>query len=187
MPGRPYLGTHEIPWPTDDGPWLLVFHMAVAEDQVPRCVGVDLRSFTLGKDGKTVRAIGESLQQLTAQVWRDVAIQSEMIAAMDAYLRRELAPFVSKKTRDRSARRAGPKIFWDESALRSVATIYRANLGTGAPTKAVAEIFDVSPSMAAKLVGRARKAGLLGETSKGRAGGASPAQPKGARRKGGKR
>jgi hypothetical protein len=183
MPGQPYLGTHRIPWPTDKGPWVLVFHLALAEDQVPRCVGVDLRSFSIAKDGKSVTPVGESLQQLTAQVWRDVAIQSEMIAAMDAHLRKQMAPFVSKKTRDRSARRAGPKVFWDEAALRSVALVYRANLGTGSPTKAVAETFDVSPSMAAKLVSRARKAGLLGKTSKGRAGGASPS-PKTSRRKG---
>jgi len=55
--------------------------------------------------------------------------------------------------------------------LARVAEIYRAALSTGrAPVKAVAEELPSSRSTAGRLVGLARKAGLLSETTQGRPG-----------------
>lgn len=153
---------------------MLEFHFAVAEDGVPRCVGVDVRSFTLSPDGRHARPVAEGLQQVATKVWRDIAIQKEMTEAIDEFIFSQLSKLAMTETQKRSARRAGPKSFWTKERLADVAAVYRANLGTRAPTQAVADAFDVSPSMGAKLVARAREAGLLGKTSKGRAGGASP-------------
>lgn len=55
--------------------------------------------------------------------------------------------------------------------LARVAEIYRAALSAGMPpVKAVADQVPVSRSTAGRLVGLARKAGLLSETTQGRAG-----------------
>lgn len=58
----------------------------------------------------------------------------------------------------------------DDSLLRDVARVYRANVDTGAPTDAVREQFHVAGSTAARYVKLARQAGHLGESTPGKAG-----------------
>jgi hypothetical protein len=64
----------------------------------------------------------------------------------------------------------GGKVLSPEDALAEVATIYREAWQGGLnPTKSVAEALSLSRSAAAKRVRRARDAGLLPKTTKGRA------------------
>ena len=56
--------------------------------------------------------------------------------------------------RQRARRKITPQV------LAEVSQVYRENLSTGAPTKAVAEHFGLAPSTASLYVKRARAAGL---------------------------
>jgi hypothetical protein len=69
--------------------------------------------------------------------------------------------FMDRQRRPREYRRITPKL------LEEVAKVYRDNI-RGTPTKAVAETFNVERRMASEYVTRARKAGLLPETDRGR-------------------
>ena len=65
---------------------------------------------------------------------------------------------------------AAPVGPWDDE-LTQVAGVYRLAYACGLPpTKAVAESFEIPASTAAKKVMKARKAGVLGETTPGQAG-----------------
>jgi len=66
----------------------------------------------------------------------------------------------------------------DDALLSEVATIYRENLGSGAPTEAVREKKSVSHSTAARWVGLARKRGFLGQAMGSGAAGEQPKQQK---------
>lgn len=176
MRDRHYLGSSTVFWPTADGPWALDLHFADSGTG-PICVGADLRAFTLSRDEETAHIQGDGTNLLTAEVWRSIPIKTliaKEIAAFVDYYREMQGETIPDAADDR---RTGPRLFWTGDRLRDVAAIYRANLGTGAPTRAVAEAFDVSPSMGAKLVARARAEGLLGATSKGKPG-ELPRKPK---------
>jgi hypothetical protein len=68
--------------------------------------------------------------------------------------------FVERQRLPRERRATTPEF------LRSVAEVYRANID-GAPTKAVAAMFNVKDRMASTYVERARKKGYLPETKQG--------------------
>ena len=69
-----------------------------------------------------------------------------------------------------SAKRGRP-VQWTPGRLAEVAQVYKAAWAEGRPPrKAVAEYFVLTLPAAAKLVSRARKAGLLGKTTRGRGG-----------------
>jgi hypothetical protein len=69
-----------------------------------------------------------------------------------------------------SAKRGRP-VQWTRERLTEVEQVYRAAWAEGRPPrKAVAEHFHLTLAAAAKLVSRARKEGLLGETTRGRGG-----------------
>lgn len=72
--------------------------------------------------------------------------------------------------------RPGRQSKYSQDDLRRVAEVYSAAIVhhvTG-PTKLVAEVLGVSRSSASKLVAKCRKAGLLGQTEKRKAGGVLP-------------
>lgn len=82
---------------------------------------------------------------------------------------------MAEKFEPETERSPGRPVFWDRAKLQEVAAVYiHAWMRNHAPRKAVADHFHVSPSAAAKLVARARKEGLLGETKRGRGGGILP-------------
>jgi len=72
-------------------------------------------------------------------------------------------------------RKGGRPARWTRADLERAAAVYRAAYASGSssPTKAVAEALDTTRNMAAKLVMRCRdpRVGLLGPTTKARAGG----------------
>jgi hypothetical protein len=71
--------------------------------------------------------------------------------------------------------RGGRPRLYDADHFANVAKVY---LGGGdTPTMAVAEYFNLSRSAAAKQVARARKLGLLAETTKGKTSGLPPGEP----------
>ncbi len=72
-----------------------------------------------------------------------------------------LQKFVDRQQRPRDRRRMTPEF------LKSVAKVYKENID-GNPTKAVAETFNVASRMASEYVTRARRAGLLPKTVRGK-------------------
>lgn len=187
----PPLTSPKVRYPDDDaGPWELTFHFAVLDGQV-ECVGVDVRSVTVVRrdDGsRTYRTLpyGDGPQRVTAALVRSLPIGSLMSRALERArgLTRAVAssPYVPKDARDEAATRAadlggdapGRRRDWPPERLAEVAAVYReARNRRQPPTKAVAERFSVSESMAAKLVHRCRdpELGLLGPTTPGKAGG----------------
>ena len=71
----------------------------------------------------------------------------------------------------------------DAARLARVAGIYREAVSAGRPpVKAIAELLPSSRSTAGRLVGQARKAGLLSETARGRTGADARTEPEPAAR-----
>lgn len=105
---------------------------------------------------------------VTGVVLRQLPVSALLDEAIDAQMglgacRRVLAP----KPRKRVVR--------DDAHFRQVANVYtRANKIRLPPTRAVADAFDVSHSMATKWVSTARSKGLLAKYRKGLAPGPAP-------------
>jgi hypothetical protein len=68
----------------------------------------------------------------------------------------------------RSRRRIGGRV--TDERLAEIARVYRENVATGKPSKAVAKRFNYSDSRARRLVAMARERDLLGPAERGRAG-----------------
>jgi hypothetical protein len=69
----------------------------------------------------------------------------------------------------RAARLPGERAHITPELLKEVATIYRANLASGAPTKAVADALYYSRASAGRLVMKAREGGFLPPTEQRKA------------------
>jgi hypothetical protein len=63
----------------------------------------------------------------------------------------------------------GRTVLTDER-LQEIAEVYRQNVATGKPSKAVAERFNYKPASARRVVGEARRRGFLGPARLGRVG-----------------
>jgi len=174
------------------GPWELSFHFAELNG-VAECVGLDVRSFK-----GTGQPISRDLHPLTASFMRSLPVGQ--LISDQALFARHLLREVAAGTKGfnpaaRSAAESAVPAFerrrsktgkvrnhWTKERLQEVAEVYTEALRLKQrPTKAVAESFNLSSSMAAKLVGRCREAGLLGRTTPGKAGGIKP--PRKRRRK----
>lgn len=145
------------------------------------CVGLEVTSIDYdpaGKGGYRKTPEGgwpQVGQPVTTALLRSLKL-SELVAAHRGYVsglhgkfgqpRLAAAYSVAPSMRESTAGR-----------LRQVAEVYRTAWRAGErPTKAVAEAFDVSGVAAAKLVSRARAAGMLPPTSQGVAGGSRPSR-----------
>lgn len=172
-------------WPDPlKGPWVLRFHWTVVEG-IPECVGFDVRSYRDTKKGP--QTLPETkVQPITATLMRslpvDALIRAEAETALDL-LRwnssgakgtnpkaRESARALVKPFEQAKVKR-GPRPYWTEERLAQAAEVYIDALARKQPpTTAVADAFTISPGMAGKIVSRCRKQGLLGPTTRGKAG-----------------
>jgi hypothetical protein len=177
--GSRYRGSNTTEQP--NSPWHITTHWAEV-DGVLECVGLDIRAFggfDHNEDGQHVaRPVnwGAKVEPVTATLLRTLSV-AELIRRQlsimhdlvswkrDELNREDIDPAVFKRDEKRRRR-------WTSRDLSAVAAIYGGALDQhNPPRQAVAEAFDVSPSMASKLIRQTRDAGLLGEpTSQGKAG-----------------
>jgi len=141
----PRLPSSTVRWPTPDGPWLVVLHWALIAG-TPQVVGLELRSYAKGGERHDLPAQADATEVVTGSVLRSVRV-----AELADRERQALEPQPP----------AEPKAPVTER-VQKAAQIYRENRAVGRPpTKGVAEALDISSTAAAKLVARAREAGLL--------------------------
>lgn len=180
--------SHRYPDPFA-GPWRLTFHFAELNG-IAECVGLDVRSFkeTVTESGDRVtQPVGGALTPVSASLVRSLPVAGLVTSAVKdfAHLLGWTAdgeegtnPQARQAARDalpRYERHQGSRTYWTRERLAEVADVYAQALALKQrPTQAVAGTFNLSPSMAAKLVGRCRKEGLLDPTTPGKAGGAKP-------------
>lgn len=170
-----------IRWPhPGNGPWLVNVHFAIV-DGVAECVGLDVRLFR--DDGSTLT---DEVVPLTATVIRSLPVgeiidqarrTQEVIHGDAEFLTEALegheeAVAAARKDARAYRRRGGRRIEWTPERLNRVAAVYLTAIDAGRPpTRAVADAFVISHSMATKVVGRCRREGLLPRTTKGKASG----------------
>lgn len=181
-------GMSSLLWPNPaTGPWLLKLEWVTVR-QRPECIGVELRSFR--KTGEAwppeLPTWRESCPALTSDVWRALPIATivrdlrlEMASSSVVTLSQMIdsGEWSGDDKRDlRRLRTAAAVPLAANSALpaslhEEVAQVYEAAWKDGrSPTQTVADHFQISHSAAAKRVHRARAAGALPTTTKGRPG-----------------
>jgi len=153
-----------------DGPDVPVYVVECAYDDegLPRIDGVHVLRRPAG--GREVRSVDlrrmRPLEHVVEDAWRlasrgrpVVVIADTEEAAQRRFDEELLASYTARKRtirglRQQARRRVGPELHAE------VARVYRANLTSGAPTKAVREHFGIGPSTASLYVKRARDAGF---------------------------
>lgn len=141
-------------WPDPDGgPWRVELQWGEVDGR-PECVGVQLAQVVLTESESEARCV----RALTAAILRRIPV-----ADWIADDRATIAPPVEATGGMRKSA---------ADRLRAAAEVYQAATRAGRkPTRAVAEHFGISSGGASNLVARARAAGLLPPTSRGKAAG----------------
>lgn len=200
------LGARLEPPATRGGPWVVELHWAEIGGRA-EVVGVEVRSFRRPRDGGVwgptahLPTQAEATQILTAETLRQVPL---------GRLTDEVRRAASTRWRDVARRRRPNERYigmgkswapsditseqaeaWGSSTpgsvlegLQKVAEVYTTAHRAGEPpTGAVGQHFQITHSAAAKRVSRARAAGLLPQTSRGRAAIATGVQARQRRRR----
>ena len=167
-----------VEMPTDEALPYFVMECTCAEDLVPRiqsvqAIGRDPQREVRSTDLRRIR-LEDGLEQAWLRVTRRPSTVVADTATPAELLARTPAPLNKRKTL-RGLRAQNRRKITD-SVHEEVARVYRANIETGAPTKAVADHFGIAASTAFLYVKRARVAGVLeprdggGPTDSGNAG-----------------
>lgn len=147
-------------------------------DLLPRIVAFQVIAQDSARDVRSVDLRRARLEDALELAWTRVthwpSVVSDGVPAVDVRKRLHQAPSrgVVQGLRSQGRRKITDRVHAD------VARVYREHLETGAPTKAVADYFQVQPSTASLYVKRAREAGVLEArlpTAKPRTDSASPA------------
>ncbi|WP_168582381.1 RNA polymerase sigma factor [Gephyromycinifex aptenodytis] len=164
-------------WQDDDGnPWVVTPTFGAVDGRW-EVVGLEVRSCRLEDEdvyegvlpprrGRLDDPTAPQPVPLTARSWR------AMSGLIKETRRRHVADlaehefFGQARGRDRWAERRDRS----QAALEAVALVYRDHLAKGGtePRQAVAAAFNIAPSTAGQRIYRARKAGLIAETTPGR-------------------
>lgn len=161
-------------WPDEaTGPWWVRVHVDLSTG-IPRCVGLDIRSFT-GEPGdvtQPVRPTPAGLREVTTSLLRGVSVPHLLAVAVQNLPKLyEQADAEEPELMERQAVYAQAARRYDLDHFKEVAKTYTDAVIGGHPTRDVAERFGLSRSAAAKHVARCRELGLLGPTRPGMAGG----------------
>jgi hypothetical protein len=138
----------------------------IREEGTPECR--ELR-VTSTKDGHEVRysgIVGVRVDDVLERALRHMLVGSGTPSAEG--LHRWYDRLSPEAVHESRKARAARKVTVTDAVLREVAEVYRANIGNQ-PTAAVAEHFAVAHRTAALRVQRARRAGLLPPTTRGKA------------------
>jgi hypothetical protein len=127
----------------------------------PRIVAFQVIAQASTRDVRSVDLRRARLEDALELAWTRVthwpAVVSDVVPAQS--MKAELARQPSRRVL-RGLRAQGRRKVTDD-VHNEVARVYREHLKTGAPTKAVADYFQVQPSTASLYVKRAREAGVL--------------------------
>lgn len=178
-------------WAASDGSWWDIDLTWAEIDGRAECVGLAIRSYATGTEldglkgiegqpllpirshilrGRLIELIEQERQRRARpnpQMWRGIGTAEDQRVNAE---RQAVKAAKFAKGRGRKLVGADGRVLPPADALAEVADIYRQAYAAGlSPTRAVAEALSLSPSAAAKRVGRARAAGLLPPTTRGRA------------------
>ncbi len=180
-----FVGPHELLWPDPErGPWLVRATFGKV-GEATEVVGLSVRSLgapDLEERFRHAPPLEEGLPlPLTTEVWRALPV-GRLMAQMKAGTKKALHEAGLLEGRPGSAARWTAPRRRDGVDLARVAEVYLEAQRAGChPTEAVrTELGPMSKSAAAQRVSRARQAGLLGPTTRGRSSGA-PARPEAGR------
>ena len=176
------VGTASIAfgWPDPiTGPWQCTFYFAELDGRHD-CVGVDFRSFITkrGAEGEpTAHVVQDELAVVTTAAWRGFPVQrmiAEARTQLDEFIGLKAGleddPELAERIRAVSKGLRGRRARYGKEHFESVAHVYKtAYAASESPTQAVATVFHVSHSAAAKWVAKCRELHLLPPTSRGRA------------------
>lgn len=171
-------------WPDEKtGPWMLTAGWSAIAGRI-ECTRFEVRSWrTEDETWAKPLPVSDVSPAIGAEVWRSIPV-GRIIATLRARQKAAniTAAFRARRTaqtpeqRWRAEELLRVARWWDAkpaaggTTLEQVADVYRRAWGNNEnPTQAVADHFVISPSAAAKRVARARAAGLLPPTSRGRA------------------
>ncbi len=161
----------QVTFPSDDEQPGLRMTLAVV-DGVPQCraIHIEAKEGARGVRTSDLRAVAleDWIEQLYATAAKRIIRQEHgyTTAAIEATTparHREAERLIQR------ARAAGRRKITGEFLAR-VALTYRENIDSRRPTESVRQVFGVSHSAAAEYVYRARKAGYLPATTRGKAG-----------------
>jgi hypothetical protein len=155
------------------------------------CVGLEMRSFREDDDPlpRAVKAQlparSDATETVSATLVKSLPIgriidEARSTGAMygelvETELGRVLVPGFHAEAFLAPSTKRGRPVQWTHERLAEVAQVYRGAWFSGKPPrKAVAAHFHLEDGAAGKLVSRARPAGLLGETTRGRGGLGTP-------------
>ena len=159
-------------WPDpDQGPWLVSARFQTIDGRM-ECIDIQLRAYRPTEMSLPLPEHGLATAFIDAKLWRSVPVAS-ITHAMKDRSRIRLAHLLEQQSEDPTvsaeAVALGREILDALEGHTEVARVYLA--ATGAPTRAVASHFSITQSAAANRVLRARKAGAIPPTTKGRNGG----------------
>jgi hypothetical protein len=164
------LASKPLRWPDEAaGPWQTEVEYGVVGGRV-ECVG--LRVTSVSGDMRLTSADLRKMPfaDLLARARRDYPDDLERLLG--------LGPFIKVGDLQRlglgllADKHRGRPPSWGPEQLAELANVY-LRASAASPTKAVADHFHISRSAAAKLVAKARQAGLLAPTSRGKVSGAT--------------
>ncbi len=138
-------------------------------DGVPQCRRAELRSTDEGREVLASDLRGVKLEDLLEIAVAQVAMVFETNGGLTSMVPASTAAELQQTLREtRTVRREARRRVTDD-VLREVAEVYRKNIGSN-PTAAVAAHIGRSHRTAGLYVQRAREAGFLGKTTRGKAG-----------------
>ncbi len=143
--------------------WAIWIHVV---DGKPECVALTGRGTAKPITADSLRRLplGRLVQEgvlLASRPWDEIPKRYGLWPNTDA-VKRERVKVAKRYARLKRSPREHGEV--SDVLLEDVARIYRENLATGAPTKAVASELNYSRASAGRLVGLARRSGLLPKT-----------------------
>lgn len=171
------LPSIEVAWPNRNGPFILGLHFGLLRGRY-ECIGLEIRP--IGTEGLDVlRPRPASAAPISSALLRTVPLGTVLDRERKTMLEfaREVIRSGDDKDRQLAVEehvrwaegRGGRPVDLVKDRLREVARVYQAAYEQRQPpTLTVAEQFHLSRSAAAKQVSRAREAGFLPKTTKGK-------------------
>jgi len=149
------------------GPFDWTMTIGVVEGR-PRCISFECRGVPVAPEALHAFPLGRKVEEAALLSARPVDEVPRRMVRWESLeeARRERAG-VERQLRRRGASRGRPVT---DALLAEVARIYRDNVSTGKPSKAVAKQLRYSDASARRLVSQARDRGLLGPARQGRVG-----------------
>lgn len=149
-----------VEMPTDKNLPYVVLECEYGDDLVPRIMAVHVIRRDERREVRSSDLRGLRLEDALEEAWLKVTRRPQLLTDDIAATPADAVPMDSPRQTLRGLRRQNRRKITNDTHVE-VARIYRENLPSGAPTKAVAGHFGLAASTASLYVKRARDAGLL--------------------------